>query len=609
MPFLPIDKEEMIKWNIEVPDFVLVSGDAYCDHPSFGVAIIGRILERHGFTVCILSQPDIKDPTNFLEFGKPKLGWLVTSGNIDSMVNHYTVARKHRRKDYYTPGGYMGKRPDRAVIKYSEAIRKVDPSGAIILGGVESSLRRLGHYDYWSDTVKKSILLDADADILVYGMGELAIVEVAEALQSGMDVQYLTYIAGTVVKTTDKNFIPNDAIILPNYKDITTNRELYAKSFMIQYTNSDYITAKTLVEEYDNIVVIQNPPMRILTRFEMDGVYDLPYMRSAHPKLEKIGHIAAMDEIKFSITANRGCFGGCSFCALSAHQGRAIQSRSKESIIKEAKLIIDDVDFKGYIHDVGGPTANFYNIACKKQVKHGVCQHKACIGEKACSSLEVSHEDYLDILRSLRELDGIKKVFIRSGIRYDYLMYDNNPEFFNELVEHHVSGQLKVAPEHVSPTVLKAMGKPSRELYDEFVKRYYQINQKLGKNQFLVPYLMSSHPGSTLKDAIILAEYVRDMNYNPQQVQDFYPTPLTVATTMYYTGLDPRTMQPIYVAKSSHEKAMQRALIQFRNPKNYQLVLEALTKEKRLDLVGNTKTSLIKPLNRNKSYIQRTGKH
>lgn len=609
MPYLPIDRDEMVKLNIEVPDFVLVSGDAYCDHPSFGVAIIGRILERHGYSVCILSQPDIKDPNNFLEFGKPRLGWLVTSGNIDSMVNHYTVAKKHRRKDYYTPGGFMGKRPDRAVIRYSETIRRIDPYGAIILGGVESSLRRLGHYDYWSDSVKRSILLDADADILVYGMGELAIVEVADALQAGMDIKYLTYIAGTVVKTTDTNFIPHDAIHLPTFKEICSDRKLYAQSFMTQHTNSDYISAKPLVESYGDTFVIQNTPMRILTRFEMDEVYDLPYMRDAHPKLEKQGHIAAMDEIKFSITANRGCFGGCSFCALTAHQGRAIQSRSKESIIKEAKLIIDDKDFKGYIHDVGGPTANFYTIACQKQVKYGVCQNKACLDAKPCSNLEVSHEDYLDILRSLRELDGIKKVFIRSGIRYDYLMYDNNHEFFNELVEHHVSGQLKVAPEHVSPTVLKAMGKPNRDLYDRFVKRYYEINEKLGKNQFLVPYLMSSHPGSTLKDAIILAEYVRDMNYNPQQVQDFYPTPLTVATTMYYTGFDPRTMEPIYVAKSSHDKAMQRALIQFRNPKNHQLVLDALTKANRLDLVGNTKNCLIPAKQRNNSYIQRQGKH
>ncbi len=595
MPFLPIDRYEMQELNIDTPDFVLVSGDAYCDHPSFGVAIIGRVLERHGFSVCILSQPDINNPNAFLEFGLPRLGWLVTSGNIDSMVNHYTVTKRKRRKDNYTPGGVMGKRPDRAVVRYSEVIRKIDKKGAIILGGIESSLRRFAHYDYWSDTVNKSILLDAKADLLVFGMGELAIIEVAEALKSGMAIEYLTYISGTLVKTKDKNFIPDNAIYLPSFKEITSNREAYAKSFMKQYTNQDSFVGKPLVETYEGIYILQNIPMRTLTRFEMDEVYDLPFMRAPHPKLEKIGHIPAMDEIKFSITANRGCFGGCSFCALTSHQGRAVQSRSKESIVKEAKKIINDENFKGYIHDVGGPTANFYNIACQKQVTKGVCQFKSCLDQVPCKQLEVSHEDYLDILRTLRELDGVKKVFVRSGIRYDYVMYDKNPDFFNELVEHHVSGQLKVAPEHVSPNVLKAMGKPNRELYDKFVKKYYQINKKLGKNQFLVPYLMSSHPGSTLEDAIILAEYVRDMNYNPEQVQDFYPTPMSSATTMYYTGLNPKTMQPIYVAKSRQDKAMQRALIQYRNPKNYDLVYSALKKANRFDLIGYGKECLIKP--------------
>ncbi|XMB72679.1 YgiQ family radical SAM protein [Mycoplasmatota bacterium WC30] len=595
MSFLPIDREEMLQQNIDIPDFVLVSGDAYCDHPSFGVAIIGRILERHGFTVCILSQPDINQPNVFLEFGRPRLGWLVTSGNIDSMVNHYTVAKRKRSKDYYTPGGVMGKRPDRAVIRYSEVIRQIDPSSNIILGGVESSLRRLSHYDYWSDTVKRSILLDSDADILVYGMGELAIVAIAEALNSGFDLSMLIYIAGTTVKTKDKNFIPSEAIILPSYSEVSKDRVAYAKSFTTQYTNSDHISGKVLVEPYEDIYVIQNPPTRPLTRFELDEVYELPFMRQPHPKLEKQGHISAMDEIKFSITANRGCYGGCSFCALTSHQGRIIQSRSKASMVKEAKQIIQDKDFKGYIHDVGGPTANFYDMACEKQVKHGVCKTKACIGSETCNQLNVTHTNYLDVLRTLRELDGVKKVFIRSGIRYDYVMYDKNPEFFEELVQHHVSGQLKVAPEHVSSNVLKAMGKPNRPLYDKFVKKYYELNKKFNKNQFLVPYLMSSHPGSTLKDAIILAEYVRDMKYNPEQVQDFYPTPLTLATTMFYTGLDPRTMLPIYVAKTKHEKAMQRALIQYRNPKNYDLVYQALQKEDRLDLIGLASNCLIKP--------------
>lgn len=595
MPFLPINRQEMQKLNIERPDFVFVSGDAYCDHPSFGTAIISRILERHGFTVCILSQPDITKPETFLEFGKPRLGWLVSSGNIDSMVNHYTVALRRRTKDYYTPGGVMGKRPDRAVIRYSETIRKVDKSGNIILGGVESSLRRLGHYDYWTDAVHRSILLDADADILVYGMGELAIVEIAEALQSGFDLRYLTYVAGTVVKTKERSFIPEGSVFLPNYATIVKDKQSYAESFMIQYRNSDSISGKVLVETYGDTYIIQNPPMRPLTEFEMDQVYDLPFMRAPHPLLEKQGHISAMDEIKFSITANRGCFGGCSFCALTSHQGRVMQARSKESIMREARLIIEDKDFKGYIHDVGGPTANFYRKACEKQVKHGVCPDKSCIGYDTCKNLEVTHVDYLDVLRSLRELDGVKKVFIRSGIRYDYLMYDKNPEFFEDLVQHHISGQLKVAPEHVSPNVLKMMGKPKRELYDKFVARYYELNRKFGKEQYLVPYLMSSHPGSTLNDAVILAEYIRDMKYNPEQVQDFYPTPLTLATTMYYTELDPRNMTPVYVAKSKHDKALQRALIQYRNPKNYDLVYEALYKSGRRDLVGFGPECLIRP--------------
>ncbi len=598
MPFLPIDKLEMQDAGISQPDFVFVSGDAYCDHPSFGVAIIARILQRHGYTVCILSQPDITQPDCFLEFGEPRLGWLVSSGNIDSMVNHYTVAKNRRRKDYYTPGGKMGKRPDRAVIKYAQTIRKVAPDATIILGGVESSLRRLAHYDYWDDRLMPSILLSASADLLVYGMGELAVIEIADALDAGLEAQYLTYIKGTVVKTKDKSFLPADAIYLPDYSEVLKDKSTYAKSFMIQYQNTDYLTAKPLVEAYDEGYVLQNTPMRPLTRFEMDQVYTLPFMRQAHPKLEKQGHIAAIDEVKFSITANRGCYGGCSFCALTTHQGRIIQSRSKNSILEEAKLMIEDPDFKGYIHDVGGPTANFYSVACDKQVSHGVCQQKSCIGEKACSQLKVSHDEYLDILTSLRQLKGVKKVFIRSGIRYDYLMYDANDAFFKALVKHHVSGQLKVAPEHVSPSVLKMMNKPHRKLYDKFVDKFYELNNIIGKKQFLVPYLMSSHPGSTLEDAIMLAEYVRDMNYNPEQVQDFYPTPFSLATTMYYTEIDPRSMKRIYVAKSKHEKAMQRALIQYRNPKNYHLVYEALIKANRRDLIGFERHCLIRPKGR-----------
>ncbi len=595
MPFLPIDRQEMELSGILVPDFILVSGDAYCDHPSFGVAIISRILERHGYSVCILSQPDVGNPEAFLEFGKPRLAWLVTSGNIDSMVNHYTVAKRKRRVDSYTPGGKMGKRPDRATIVYSRIIRKLDNKANIILGGVEASLRRLAHYDYWDDAVRKSVLIDSEANLLVYGMGELAIVDIADNLASGLKATDLSYISGTVYKTNKIEYLPDDTIFLPSFKDIRESKEAYAKSFLIQYQNMDDIRAKTLVEKYDETYVVQNKPMRTITRFEMDEIYDLSYMRAAHPKLEKQGHIKAMDEIKFSLTVNRGCFGNCAFCALASHQGRKIQSRSKGSIIKEAHKIIQDKDFKGYIHDVGGPTANFYNPACEYQLEHGVCQNKDCLGDEPCRNLVVDHKEYLEILRELRKLDGVKKVFVRSGIRYDYVMYDKDDEFFRELVRYHVSGQLKVAPEHVSPTVLKYMGKPRVELYDRFVKKYEALNRQYGKNQYLVPYLMSSHPGSTLRDAVILAEYIRDMNYNPEQVQDFYPTPHTMATSMYYTGIDPLTMKKVYVPKSPHEKALQRALIQYRNPKNYNLVLEALEKTGRMDLVGFDRKSLIKP--------------
>ncbi len=595
MPFLPVDKFEMQNQGIEVPDFVLVSGDAYCDHPSFGVAIIGRILQRHGYSVCILSQPDINKPEEFLEFGKPKLGWLITSGNIDSMVNHYTVAKRRRKLDTYTPGGVMGKRPDRATIVYSNIVRKLDSSANIILGGVEASLRRLGHYDYWDDLVRKSILLDSEADLLVYGMGELAIVEIADALASGLQASDLSYIRGTVYKTKTTEYLSEDAVFLPSFQEICNSKKAYAKSFMIQYENTDDIKAFDLVEKYDDFYIVQNKPMRTLTRFEMDQIYSLSYMRKAHPKLEKKGHIKAMDEIKFSLTVNRGCYGNCAFCALSSHQGRKIQSRSKASIVEEANKIILEKDFKGYIHDVGGPTANFYNPACEIQMEHGVCKNKMCLGNDPCKNLIVDHREYLDILKSLRELEGVKKVFVRSGIRYDYLMYDKNDEFFHELVKNHISGQLKVAPEHVSPNVLKYMGKPDVRLYNKFVEKYYRLNEQYQLKQYLVPYLMSSHPGSTLDDAIILAEYVRDMKYNPEQVQDFYPTPMTLATTMYYTEMDPRTNERIYVAKKPRDKALQRALIQYRNPKNYHLVYEALQKAGRMDLIGMGPKCLIRP--------------
>ncbi|MDD3842359.1 MAG: YgiQ family radical SAM protein [Candidatus Izemoplasmatales bacterium] len=594
MPFLPINHHEMLQANIIKPDFVFVTGDAYCDHPSFGTAIIARMLERFGYTVCILSQPDVLNPKVWLEFGFPRLGWLVNSGNIDSMVNHYTVGKRRRKTDSYTPGGIVGKRPDRAIIKYCTEIRKTDPNATIIIGGIEASLRRLSHYDYWDDLVKKSIIIDSQADLLVYGMGEKTIIEIADYLASGLKIQDLIFIKGTVWKTNDSLQIPKDAIKLPAYEIIRNDKKAYAESFMMQYNNTDSIVGKPLCEPYQSEYVIQNSPREPLTRDEMDQVYDLPFMRAPHPMLESIGHIAAMDEIRHSITINRGCYGACSFCALTMHQGRVIQSRSKDSVIKEAKQIIADSEFKGYIHDVGGPTANFYNPSCDKQLDYGVCTNKQCLHPTPCKNLKIDHTEYLDILRTLRELDGIKKVFVRSGVRYDYVMYNKNGDFLRELVQYHVSGQLKVAPEHVSDEVLDLMGKPRKALYDRFVERFFQLNSDLHKEQYLVPYLMSSHPGSTLKDAIILAEYIRDIGYNPEQVQDFYPTPATLSTTMYHTGVDPRTMKPVYIPKSQHEKAMQRALIQYRDPKNYALVLEALTKANRTDLIGSGEKCLIR---------------
>lgn len=595
MPFLPINRTEMINYGIQQPDFVFVTGDAYCDHPSFGTAIIARWLERNGYSICILSQPNIKDESSFLEFGLPRLGWLVNSGNIDSMVNHYTVAKKRRTKDYYTPGGIMGKRPDRAVIKYSNVIRKIAPSSAIIIGGIEASLRRFAHYDYWDDSVRKSILFDSKADILVYGMGEKSILEIADSLNSGLEVSDIIFVKGTVWKTTNVDYLPADAINLPTFNEVISSKIKYAQSFMIQYENTDSIASRPLIEEYSQEFYVQNPPQSPLSEEEMGQVYDLPFMRATHPLQEAMGHVSAIDEVKHSIVINRGCYGGCSFCALTMHQGRTMSARSKASVIEEAKMIVKDPDFKGYIHDVGGPTANFYRPACDKQLKYGVCAKKQCLHPSKCQNLKVDHLEYLDILRSLRELDGIKKVFVRSGIRYDYLMYDNDDTFFKELIEHHVSGQLKVAPEHVSDAVLEKMGKPGRKLYDKFVQKFYQLTKAIHKEQYLVPYLMSSHPGSTLKDAIILAEYIRDLGYNPEQVQDFYPTPLTLSTTMYYTELDPRTISKVYVPKSMHEKAMQRALIQFRNPNNYELVKEALISAGRTDLIGYGPECLIKP--------------
>lgn len=594
MPFLPINKQEMNANGWEQPDFVMISGDAYIDHPSFGIAIISRVLENFGYKVAIIAQPDINDVTQFQALGEPRLGFLISSGNIDSMVNHYSVAKRRRSKDFYTPNGKMGKRPDRATIVYSQIIRQLYPHTTIILGGIEASLRRLAHYDYWDDAVRRSILLDSQADMILYGMCEKGIVEVADALDSGLAIGDITYVRNTVWKTTELSYLPYKHIELPSYKTIKSNRLDYVESFSLQYKHTNAFLNKALVEDYGDVFVVQNPPEFPLSQEEMDAIYDLPYMRKIHPSFEKIGHVPALDEVKFSLIANRGCFGGCRFCALTFHQGRIIQSRSATSLVEEAKVITKMDDFKGYIHDVGGPTANFYIPSCKKQLTHGVCTHKECIGFVACEQLDVSHDAYLAVLRNIRQLPGIKKVFVRSGLRYDYIMYDKDPTFLKELVEHHISGQLKVAPEHVDDCVLQYMGKPSRSLYDSFVATYKAVNKKLGKEQFLVPYLMSSHPGSTLDSAIKLASYLKEQNIRPEQVQDFYPTPGTASTCMYYTGIDPFTKEEVYVPKSRSEKAMQRALLQFHLPQNYHLIKQALTKAKRLDLMGDGPHCLIR---------------
>lgn len=603
--YLPISKEDMKKRGIEQLDFVYVIGDAYVDHPSFGPAIISRILEANGYQVGIIAQPDWKDEGSIQILGKPRLGFLVSAGNMDTMVNHYTVAKKHRKVDAYSPGGVMGKRPDRATIVYCNLIRKVYKDIPIVTGGIEASLRRLAHYDYWSDKVKRSILLDSGADIISYGMGEHSIVEIADALASGIAVSDITFIPGTVYKAKNLDSV-YDAVILPDYQSILASKEEFARSFYKQYCNTDPFTAKPLVEKYkENEYVVQNPPAKPLSQAEMDRVYALPFMRDYHPSYEAQGGIPAIEELKFSLVSNRGCFGGCSFCALTFHQGRMIQTRSHESILQEAQHLIWDKDFKGYINDVGGPTANFRHTACEKQKTKGVCVNKQCLFPTPCKNLKIDHSDYLSLLKKLRELPNVKKVFIRSGIRFDYLINDKDDTFMKELCEHHVSGQLKVAPEHISDNVLKLMGKPSNNVYERFIKAYKKTNDDVGKKQFVVPYLMSSHPGSTMKEAVALAEYLRDLGYMPEQVQDFYPTPSTISTCMYYTELDPRTMEKVYVPKNPHEKAMQRALIQYRNPKNYELVVEALQKAGRTDLIGFDKNCLIRPRN-NDRFGQRS---
>ncbi|MBQ9934872.1 MAG: YgiQ family radical SAM protein [Lachnospiraceae bacterium] len=600
--FLPLNRIEMELKGWDSPDFVFVIGDAYVDHPSFGPAIISRMLELNGYKVAMISQPDWKSTDSIDVYGKPRLGFLVCAGNMDSMVNHYSVSKKRRGQDAYTPGGEMGKRPDYATVVYCNLIRRRYKDVPIIIGGIEASLRRLAHYDYWSNRLKHSVLVDSQADILIYGMGEKAIVEVADALNSGIEAKDITFVNGTVYKTKSVEDMKGH-ITLPSYNELTEDKLNYAKSFKIQYDNTDHITAKVLVEKYnEHQYIVQNPPAAPLTETEMDRVYSLDYTRTYHPSYEAAGGIPAISEIKFSLVSNRGCFGGCSFCALTFHQGRTLQTRSHKSIVEEARKMIWDPEFKGYIHDVGGPTANFRVKACDKQLKHGVCKERQCLFPKTCTNLKVDHSDYLELLRELRELPNVKKVFIRSGIRFDYLMADSDDEFFNELCKHHISGQLKVAPEHISNNVLSKMGKPENSVYRAFVEKYNKINEKFGMKQFLVPYLMSSHPGSTMKDAVKLAEYLRDLGYMPEQVQDFYPTPSTISTCMYYTGVDPRTMEKVYVPISPHEKAMQRALIQYRNPKNYDLVHEALTIAKRTDLIGFDKKCLIRPRKNDKDF-------
>nr|WP_273701200.1 YgiQ family radical SAM protein [Adlercreutzia equolifaciens] len=590
-------------------DFVYVSGDAYVDHPSFGSAIITRVLESHGYKVGFVAQPDWNDPESIAVFGEPRLGFLVSAGNMDSMVNHYTVNKKRRHDDAYTPGGKGGARPNHAAVVYSNLIRRTFKETPIILGGIEASLRRLAHYDYWSDSLKRSILLDSGADLISYGMGERSIVEIADALAAGLSVSDLTFIDGTVFRTRSLEHVV-DYEMLPGWEEVSGDKRAFAESFATQYRASDPVCGSRLVETYPHgVYVVQNPPAAPLTQNEMDAVYRLPYARTWHPSYDEAGGVPALSEVKFSLTSCRGCFGECAFCALTFHQGRIVTGRSHESLLDEARVMTADPEFKGYIHDVGGPTANFRGPACAKQRTRGACTDRRCLGTKPCPAMKADHRDYTGLLSKLRKLPGVKKVFVRSGIRFDYVMADPDPDrtFLRELVEHHVSGQLRVAPEHVSDTVLAAMGKPPRAVYDAFCDAFEEINRETGKKQFVVPYLMSSHPGSTLAEAIELAEYVRDMGFNPEQVQDFYPTPSTISTCMYYTGLDPLTMEPIYVPKTPHEKALQRALIQYRNPDNYDLVREALTKAGRTDLIGWDKQCLIRPKRPKKREVEDGG--
>ncbi|MDD3223358.1 MAG: YgiQ family radical SAM protein [Clostridium sp.] len=599
--FLPISKADLKEKGISQLDFIIITGDAYVDHPSFGTAIIGRVLESEGFNVGIIPQPDWHNADDFKKLGKPKYAFLVNSGNIDSMVNHYTVAKKKRHDDFYSPGGEGGHRPDRAVIVYCNRAREAYKDVPIIIGGIEASLRRFAHYDYWEDKVRRSILIDSKADLLSYGMGEKTIAQIANLLKYGKDIKTMNDVRGTVYITSNIDNL-TDYIEVPSFEEVNSDKSEYAKAYNLESMEQDAVRGKTVVQKHGDRYIVQAPPQWPLTQIEMDDVYNLPFTRKYHPIYENKGGIPALKEVKFSITSHRGCFGGCSFCALTFHQGRTIQNRSQKSIIDEAKLMTNFDDFKGYIHDVGGPTANFRHVSCKQQLERGVCKGKQCMFPEPCKNLKIDHTEYLSLLRKLRELPKVKKVFIRSGIRYDYLIHDKNTQFFKELCKYHISGQLKVAPEHISDKVLEKMGKPKKEVYNRFVKKYFEINKELGMNQYLVPYLMSSHPGSDLNAAIELALYIKKMGYTPEQVQDFYPTPGSLSTTMYYTGIDPRTGEKVYVAKKQHEKNMQRALLQFAKPENYRIVKEALLKAGREDLIGEGENCLIPSTPRRKSY-------
>lgn len=603
--FLPITKEDLTERGISQLDFIYVSGDAYVDHPSFGHAIITRMLESRGYSVGMIAQPDYTSCEDFKKLGRPRLGFFVSSGNLDSMVCHYTAAKKKRSTDSYSPSGKAGKRPDRAVIVYCNRIREAYKDIPIIIGGIEASLRRFAHYDYWDNRVRRSVLVDSKADLLSYGMGERSVIEIADRLNAGIPVREIRDVRGTCYLT--KEIDCEDSIELPSFETVREDKSQYAKSTKIQYEQQDAVRGKALVQRHIDRYLIANPPQAPLTRRELDEVYALPYMRSWHPSYDAEGGVPAIAEVQFSITSNRGCFGNCNFCALAFHQGRTVTSRSHESILAEAEQMTHEEGFKGYIHDVGGPTANFRNPACKQQLKSGVCAGKRCLFPRPCKNMEISHKDYLTLLRKIRAIPGIKKVFIRSGIRFDYLMADRDDTFFRELCQYHISGQLKVAPEHISNSVLSKMEKPSFEIYEKFYQKFTQINQKLGKKQYLVPYFMSSHPGSTLHDAIQLAQYFRRMHYMPEQVQDFYPTPGTISTCMFYTGLDPFTMEPVYVPKTYEEKQMQRALLQFNRPENRRLVEKALKLAGREDLIGYDKDCLIRPSrpqNRQKNAVQ-----